>query len=180
MDCSTPGFPVLHCLLEFAQTHVHWVGNAIQPSHPLSPPSLPVLNLSQHQGLSQWVGSLHHVAKVLELQLQYQSFWWILISFRIDSLDLLEVQGTPKSLLQHHNSKSSGLQHSALFWSTSHIHTFPVSPDISSESFSTEESRKLSPIDQSEKVLCYPWHIAFRSFFSYSTSTNLFGDLQEE
>ena len=102
------------------------------------------------------------------------------ISFRLDWLDLLAVQGTLKSLLQQHNSKSSGLQHSALFWSSSHIHTFPVSPDISSESFSTEESRKLSPIDQSEKVLCYPWHIAFRSFFSYSTSTNLFGDLQEE
>ena len=65
MDCSMPGFPVLHSLPKFAQTHVHWVGGAIQPSCPLLPPS-PALNLSQHQGLFQWVGSLHHVAKVLE------------------------------------------------------------------------------------------------------------------
>ena len=62
MDCSTPGFPVHHHLPELAQTHVHWVSDAIQPSHPLSPPSL-TLNLSQHQGLFQWVGSLHQVAK---------------------------------------------------------------------------------------------------------------------
>ena len=57
MDCSTPSFPVLHYLPEFAQTHVHWVGDSIQPSYPLSSPSPPALNLSQHQGLSQWVGS---------------------------------------------------------------------------------------------------------------------------
>ena len=73
LDCSTPGLPVLHCFPEFAQTHVHWVGNTIQPSHPLSLPSS-ALRLSQHQGLSQWVGSLHQVAKILELQLQHQSF----------------------------------------------------------------------------------------------------------
>ena len=82
-DSSMPGFPVLHYLLEFAQTHVHWVDDAIQPSHPLSPPSPPALNLSQHQGLFQWVSSLHQMAKVLELQLQHQSFQWIL---RIDFL----------------------------------------------------------------------------------------------
>ena len=64
---STLGFPVLHCLPEFAQASVHWVGDAIQPSHPLLPPSPPALNLSQHQGLFQWVSSLHQVAKVLEL-----------------------------------------------------------------------------------------------------------------
>ena len=81
MDCSTPGFPVYHQLLEPAQTHVHWVGDAIQPSHPLSSPSPPAFNLSQHQGLFQWVSSLDQVAKVLELQLQHQSFQWI---FRID------------------------------------------------------------------------------------------------
>ena len=63
VDCSTPGFPVLLCLPEFAQTHVHWVNDAIQPSHPLSPPSPPALNLSQHQGLFQWVGSSHKVVK---------------------------------------------------------------------------------------------------------------------
>ena len=80
MDCSTPGFAVLHYLMEFAQTHVHWINDAIQPSHPLSPPSPPALNLSQHQGLFQWVGSSHQVAKVLELQLQHQSFQWKLKS----------------------------------------------------------------------------------------------------
>ena len=69
MDCSTPGFPVHHQLPEFAQTPVHRVGDAIQPSHPLSPPSPPAFNLSQHQGIFQWVGSSHQVAKVLELQL---------------------------------------------------------------------------------------------------------------
>ena len=72
-DCSTPGFPVLHCLLKFVQTHVHWVGDAIQPSHPLSSPS-PAFSLSQHQGLFQWVSSSHQVAKALDLQLQ--SFQW--------------------------------------------------------------------------------------------------------
>ena len=71
IDCSRPDFPVLHYLLEFAQTHVHWVCDAIQPSHPLSPSS-PALNLSQHQSLFQWVGSLHQVTKVLEFQRQYQ------------------------------------------------------------------------------------------------------------
>ena len=76
MDCSTPALPVHHQLPEFTQTHVHWVGDAIQPSHPLSSPSPPALNLSQHQGLFQWFSSLHQVAKVLELQFQHQSFQW--------------------------------------------------------------------------------------------------------
>ena len=74
MDCSTPGFPVLHCLLELAQTHVHRVSDAIQPSHPLLSPSPLALCLSQHQSLFQWVSSLHQVAKILKLQLQHQSF----------------------------------------------------------------------------------------------------------
>ena len=78
MDCSTPGFPIHHQLPEFAQTHVHWVDDAVQPSHPLSPPSAPSFNLSQHQGLFQWVSSAHQVAKVLEFQLQHQSLQWIL------------------------------------------------------------------------------------------------------
>ena len=65
MDCSTPCFPVLHYLLELAQTHIHWVGDAIQPSHPLSPPSLPALKPSQHQGLFHWVGSLHQVGETI-------------------------------------------------------------------------------------------------------------------
>ena len=75
MDHSTSGLPVHHQLLEFTQTHVRWVGDAIQPPHPLSSPS-PALNLSQHQGLSKWVSSLHQVAKVMEFQLQHQSFQW--------------------------------------------------------------------------------------------------------
>ena len=74
IDCSTPGLPVHHQVLELAQTHVHWVGDAIQPSHPLSSASPPAFSLSRHQGLFQWVGSLHQVAKILELQLQHQSF----------------------------------------------------------------------------------------------------------
>ena len=77
------GFPVHHQLLELTQTHVHWVRDAIQPSHLLSSPSPPVFSLSQHQGLFQWVSSLYQVAKVLELQLQHQSFQWI---FRADFL----------------------------------------------------------------------------------------------
>ena len=76
MDCSTPDLPVHHQLPEFTQTHVHWVGDAIQPSHPLSSPP-PAFHPSQHQGLCKWVSSLHQVAKVLECQLQHQSFQWI-------------------------------------------------------------------------------------------------------
>ena len=83
MDCSTPGFPVYHQLLDLTQTHVHWAGDAIQLSHPLSSPSPPTPNPSQHQGLFQWVNSSHEVAKVLEFQLQHQSFQWI---FRTDFL----------------------------------------------------------------------------------------------
>ena len=83
MDCSTLGSSFLHHLPEFAQTHVHWVSDTIQPSHPLLPASPPAFNFSQHQGLFQSVGSSHEVAKVLELQLQHQSFQWI---FRLYSL----------------------------------------------------------------------------------------------
>ena len=97
VDCSTPGYPVLHYLQELVQTHVHLVGDAIQPSHPLPSPSPPALNLFQHQGLFQWVGYSRQVAKALELQLQHQSFQWIfknqsisiqLSSFRTDWFDL--------------------------------------------------------------------------------------------
>ena len=108
MDCSTPGFPAHLQLPKLAQTHVHWFSDVIQPAHPLSSPS-PVFNLSQNQGLSQWVSSLHQVAKVFKFQLQHQSFseYSGLISFRMDWLDLHAVQGTLKSLLQHHSSKAS-------------------------------------------------------------------------
>ena len=74
MDCSIPGFLVHHQLSEFTQTHVHQIGDALQPSHPLMSPSPPTFNLSQHQGLFQGVSSLHQAAKVLEFQLQHQSF----------------------------------------------------------------------------------------------------------
>ena len=83
MDCSTPGLLVHHQLPEFTQTHVHWIGDAFQPSHPLLSPSPPSLSLSQHQSLFQWVRSSHQVAKVLEIQLQHWSFQWI---FRTDLL----------------------------------------------------------------------------------------------
>ena len=82
VDCRMPGLPLHHQLPESTQTHVHWVSDAIQPSHPLLPPS-PALNLSQHQGFFQWVSSSYQVAKILEFQLQYQSFQWI---FRTDFL----------------------------------------------------------------------------------------------
>ena len=109
MDCSTPGVPVHHQHPEFTQTHVHRVSDAIQPSHPLPSPSLLAFKLSQHHGLFQQVSFSHQVAKVLEFQLQHLSFndYSGLIFFRIDWLDLLAVQGTLKSLLQHHSSKTS-------------------------------------------------------------------------
>jgi len=119
MDCSTPGFPVLHYLSDFVQTHVRWVNDASQPSHPLA------LNISQHQGLFQRIGSSHQVANVLRLQLQHQwtsSEYSVLISFRIDWFDLLAVQGTPKSLLQHHSLKASVLRCSAFMVQFSHLY----------------------------------------------------------
>ena len=111
------GLPVHHKLLEFTQTHAHRVSNAIQPSHPLSSPSPPTPNPSQHQGLFQQVNSSHEVAKVLEFQLQHQSFQWIFsVDFLgINWLDLLAVQGTLKSLLQNHSSKASIFWRSAFF-----------------------------------------------------------------
>ena len=117
MDCSTPGFSVHYQLLEPTQTLFYHVGDAIQPSHPLSSPSPPTLNLSQHQGLFQWVGSSHQVAKDLSFSFSISpsNEYSGLISFRIDRLDLLAVQGTLKSILQHHSSRASILQHSALF-----------------------------------------------------------------
>ena len=117
MDCSMPGFFVHHQLLELAQSRVHLLGDAIQPSHSLSSPSPPAFSLSQHQGLFQWDSSSHQVAKVVELQHQHPSFQWIFRTgfFRMNWLDLLAVQATLKSLLQHHSSKASILWHSAFF-----------------------------------------------------------------
>ena len=115
MDCSIPGFPVHHQLLELVQTHVHRVSDAIQPSHPLPSPSPPAFDHSQHQGLFKWVSYSHQVAKVLSFSISPSNEYSGLISFRMDWLDLSAVQGTLKSLLQHHSSKASILWHSAFF-----------------------------------------------------------------
>ena len=118
MDCSTLGFPVHYQLPEITQTHVHWVRDAIQPSHPLSPSSPPVFSLSQSIRVFSNESSLHITWP------KYWSFNFNIspsneysgpISFTIDWSDLLAVQGTLKSLLQHHNSKASILQRSAFF-----------------------------------------------------------------
>ena len=115
MDCSTPCLPVLHHVLEFAQTHIHWICDVIQPSHPLSFPSPPAFNLSQQQGLFQCVGSSHQVVKYWSFSISPSNEYSGLISFRIDWFDLLAVQRTLNSLLQHHSSKASVLQHSVFF-----------------------------------------------------------------
>ena len=117
VNCSTPGLPVHHQLPEFTQTHVHRVSDAIQPSHPLSLPSPPAPNPSQHQ-------SFFNESTLCMRWPKYWSFSFSispskehpgLISFRMEWLDLLAVQGTLKSLLQHHSSKAATLQHSAFF-----------------------------------------------------------------
>ena len=112
-----PGLPVHYQLPEFTQTHVHWVGDAIQPSHPLLSPSPSPFNLSQHQGLFQWVTSSHQVAKDrnFSFNISPSKEYSGLISFRMDWLNLLAVQGTLKSVLQHHSSKVSILWCSAFF-----------------------------------------------------------------
>ena len=118
LDCSTSGLPVHHQLPEFTQTHTHWVGDAIQPSHPLLSPSPPAFNLSQHQSLFQWVSSLHQVGKLMlsfSFNISPSNEYSGLISFRMDWLHLFAVQGTLKSLLQHHSLKASILQCSAFF-----------------------------------------------------------------
>ena len=126
MDCSTPSFPVLHHLPEFAQTHIHWVGDAIQPSHSLLSSSL-AFSLSQHQGLFNESALCIKGAKYWSFSFSIgpSNEYSGLISFRIEWFDLLAVQGTLKSLLQHHSSKASILQHSAFLQSNFHIHTWP-------------------------------------------------------
>ena len=114
MDYSTPCLPV-HELPEFTQTHVLWVSDAIQPSHPLPSPFPPAFNLSQHQGLFQWAGSSQQVAKFWSFSISPSNEYSGLISFRMDWFDLLAVQGTLKNLLQHYNSKTSILRRSAFF-----------------------------------------------------------------
>ena len=122
MGCSTSGFPVLHHLPELAQAHVHWVSDTIQPSCPLSPPS-PAFNLSQHQGLFQWVSSSHQVAKVLELQLQHSSFPW-LFSVPLELTGLISFQSKGLSRVFSNTTVQKyqffGTQPS--LYSNSHIH----------------------------------------------------------
>ena len=117
MNRSMPGLPVHHQLLESTQTHVQWVSDAIQPSYPLSSPSPPTFNPSQHQGLFKWVTLCIKWPKYwsFSLNISPSNEYSGLISFTMDWLDLLAVQGTLKNLLQHHSSKASILQHSALF-----------------------------------------------------------------
>ena len=115
VDCSTPGFPVLHYILELIQTHVHPVGDAIQPSLSLLPPFPPALNLSQHQGLFSELVLCIRWSKdwSFSFSISPSNEYSELISFRMDWFDSLAVQGTLKSLLQHHSSKASILLHSA-------------------------------------------------------------------
>ena len=124
-DCSTSGSPVLHHLLELAQTHIHQLADAIQPSNPLPSPSLPAINISQHQGLFQWVNSFHSWSKYWSFSISISTFneYSGLISFSMDQFDLVAVQGTLKSLLQYRSSKVSVPGVSVSLWSSSHIHT---------------------------------------------------------
>ena len=117
MNHSTPGFPVHHQLPELAQTHVHRIGDVIQPSHPLSSPSPPAFNPSQHRVFSNESILSTRWPKFWSFSFSISPFneYSGLISFRMDWLDLLAVQGTLKSLLQHHSSKASILQCSAFF-----------------------------------------------------------------
>ena len=126
MDCSTPGLPVHHQLPKLAQTHVHRVSDAIQPSHPLSSPSSPAFNPSQHQGLSNESVLLNRWPKYWSFSISPSNEYSGLISFRKDWLDLLAVQGTLKSLLKHHSSKASILWCSVFFTvQLSHPYTTP-------------------------------------------------------
>ena len=123
MNRSTPGLPVHHQFPESTQTHVHWVSDAIQWSHPMSSPSPPALSLSQHQGFSNESAVRMRWPKYWSFSISPSNEHLGLISFRMDWLDLSAVQGTLKSLLQHHSSKASILWHSAFFMvQLSHIY----------------------------------------------------------
>ena len=124
MDCRRPGLPVHHQLLELAQTHVHQVSDAMQPSNPLSSPSPPVFSLSQHQGLFQWVNSLHQAAKVLELQLHQSSNEYSgLISFRMTGLISLQSKGLSRAFSNTTLQKHQFFSAQPSSQSNSHIHT---------------------------------------------------------
>ena len=116
MNCNMPGCPVLHYLPEFAQTHGQWVSDATLPSPPLSTPSLPALNLSQHQGLFKWVQLFESDGSIYwSFSISPSNKYSRLISFKIGWFDLLAVQEAHRSVLQYHNWKTSILQHSAFF-----------------------------------------------------------------
>ena len=124
LDCSMPGFPVLHCLLELAQTHVHGIDDAIQQSHTLSSPSPSAFNLSWHQGLCQWISSVHQMAQVLELQYQPSNEYSGLISFRIDWFDLLALKRLSRVFSSTTVQKHRFFSARPYLWSNGHIHTW--------------------------------------------------------
>ena len=115
---------LLHGLLEFAQTHVHWIGDVIQPSHPLSIPTSPALSLSQHQGLFQWVRSSYQVAKVLKLQLQHQSNIQSLFPLRLSGLISLLSKGHTRIFSSTTIWKLQFIDTQLFLWSNSYIHTW--------------------------------------------------------
>ena len=128
MDSSMPGLPVPHHFSEFVQVHVHWIGDAIQPSHPLLPYAPFAFSLSQNQGFFQRVGCWHQVAKVLALSFSVSpsNEYSGLISFRIDWFDLLAFQGTFRSLLQQHSLRHQFFGVLPSLWSSSHNCTWPL------------------------------------------------------
>ena len=163
MDCSTPGFPVLHHLLELAQTHIHWVSDALWPSHPLSSPSPPVLNLSQHPRV---------FSSELAIHIRWPKYWSFsfsigpsneysgLISFRIDWFDLLALQETLKSLLQHHRLKASNLWQLAFFMA-----------QLSYPYMTTEKTLALAIWTFVGKVMCLAFNTLSRFFITILPSS---------
>ena len=175
IDCSTPGFPVLHHLMEFAQTHFPWAGDAIQPSHPLSSPLLPSI-----------FPSIRVFSNESVLCIRWPKYWSFsfsisvsneysgLISFRIDWFDLCAVQRTLKSLLHHHSSKASILWCSALFM-VQHSHPYMTAgkttaltiqtfvSKVMSQLFNTTFSRFVIAFLPRSKHLLISWRISFKS-----------------
>ena len=178
MNCSTPGLPVHHQLLEFTQTHVHRVSDTTQPSHPLSSPCPPAFNLSQNQGLFQWVSSSYQVAKYWHFifNISPSNEYSGLASFRIDQFDLLAVQGTLKSRLQHHSSKASILRCSGgtLLFSQPHYQAFTES--VPPSEGATTQLVDLCPQNGSLAFLSSPRRLRrmLRSMFSEPHLSNLF------
>ena len=161
MDCSTPGLPVHHQLLEFTQTHIHWVGDAIQPSHPLFSPSLLAFNPSQHQGLFQWVNSSHQMANVFELQLQHQSFQWL---FGVDFLQdwLVWSLCTKTDFQESSPAQFKRINSSALTLEPKEIKS------ITTSNFSPSICYKVMGLDA--MILVF-WMLSFKPAFSLSSFT---------